>query len=139
MQPLPERGQPDAVLAELRTAGRFIIVGLFNTAIGYAFILIALALGAGDYLANSCAFIFGLPIAYYTQRRFTFAPRQKASFGEGMRYALSVLMAYLLNVGVLFAGRQLGHEEDPFVQLLAIGTYAATLFVFSRLIVFRAL
>lgn len=132
-----ERRPQHAIRSEVATAGRFLVVGLFNTAIGYAFILAALFLGAGDYLANACAFIFGLPIAYFTQRRFTFTPEDRASASEGMRYALSVLVAYTANLGVLTAGRHMGYAENPWVQLLAVVTYAGVLFVLSRLVVFR--
>ena len=118
------------------TFARFIAVGLFNTAIGYGFILAFLLLGFGDYSANLLGFVFGLPVSFLMHRRLTFRVGISPHVGEASRYAAAVLVAYLGNLGVVTAGRQLGYVENPLVQALAIATYAGVFFVLCKLFVF---
>lgn len=122
---------------ELAAIGRFILVGLVNTAIGYAIILVALAAGLGDYAANLTGFILGFPIAYTFQRRWTFRSSAKPTFAEAALYALCFLIAYGANLGIITIGRQLGHEENAIVQLLAVTTYSGLFYLLTRVIVFR--
>ena len=116
---------------------RFILVGMFNTLLGYGFILAGLFLGAGDYLANVAGFALGMPIAYALHRRFTFKATVAPSRAEAMQFIAVFLVAYGTNLGVVAAGRAMGYVESPLVQLLAICTYAAVLYVLNRLIVFH--
>ncbi len=122
---------------ELSTLCRFILVGLLNTAIGYGFILAALWAGAGDYPANMIGFGLGLPISYALHRVWTFRPQHRAGLAEIWRYLGAFAVSYAFNLGVIAAGRQAGYVENPFVQGLAICTYAAVFYVISRLLVFR--
>jgi len=131
------RHPPQASLAEIGRIIRFVVVGLFNTVVGYAFILLALFAGVGDYLANALGFLVGLPVAYLLHRTFTFRASEPMHRSEAMRYTLAFLMAYAVNVLVVAAGRDLGFRENPFVQLLAIGVYAALFYVLNRFFVFR--
>lgn len=127
----------DELRNELAAIGRFILVGLLNTAIGYAIILTALVAGLGDYTANLVGFILGFPIAYTLQRRWTFRTNSRATFLEAGLYALCFLMAYGANLAIITAGRQLGYEENALVQLAAICIYSGVFYVLTRLIVFR--
>ncbi len=121
---------------EISRIARFILVGLFNTAIGYGIILIGLFLGLGDYLANAIGFLLGLPVAYLLHRWFTFRIERSVSAGEVKRYAIAVLIAFACNIGVVAIGRGLGYIEHPLVQLSAICTYAGVFYILSRLVVF---
>lgn len=123
--------------SEFRTIGRFILVGMVNTAIGYAFILVALWAGAGDYGANLIGFSLGLPVSFVLHRLLTFRPRQAFSVAEAMRYLAGFAIAYAANLGVVAGGRMAGYVENPVVQGLAVCTYAAIFYVISRLFVFR--
>ncbi|MFV0644994.1 MAG: GtrA family protein [Sphingomonadaceae bacterium] len=116
---------------------RFLIVGAFNTLIGYVIILLAFAAGAGDYLANLVGFALGWPIAYFFHRRWTFRRTTRPSPIEALRYVLCMGMAYGVNLGVITLGRSAGYINNPIVQLAAIGAYAAIFYLLSRLIVFR--
>lgn len=123
---------------EVAMLARFLLAGAFNTAIGYGFILAGLFLGAGDYLANIIGFALGLPIAYALHRSFTFRVERRASPAEAVRYALTVLIAFAANLGVVAAGRSMGYVEHPLVQLAAVCVYAAVFYVISRMLVFPA-
>ena len=89
---------------ELATIVRFIFVGLFNTLIGYGFILAGLFLGAGDYLANVIGFALGMPIAYSLHRRFTFKHPKPPSRSEALQFVIVFLIAYGANIGVVTIG-----------------------------------
>lgn len=123
---------------ELFTILRFIAVGIFNTAIGYAIILLGLSFGLGDFAANALGFALGIPLAHRLHRHFTFRAARVAGASELVRFALVFAAAYGVNVAVLAAGRQLAWLDGVIVQLIAICTYAAVFYVLNRLIVFRA-
>ncbi len=122
--------------SELARIARFVLVGIFNTALGYGFILVGLFLGAGDYLANVIGFALGLPIAYFLHRGFTFRVSARASKAEASRYVIAFVIAYGVNLSVIATGRALGYVDNPLVQLAAVCAYAAVSYVLSRLIVF---
>nr|WP_247718111.1 GtrA family protein [Qipengyuania proteolytica] len=117
---------------------RFLAVGGFNTLLGYAIIVGALHLGAGDYPANVIGFSLGLPISWLLHRVLTFRVRHEISRRELVRYVLVVAFAYAVNLGVVAGGRGLGFTESPLVQLVAICVYAALFYVLSRRFVFPA-
>lgn len=126
------------MLNEIATIARFVLVGLFNTALGYGFILAGLFLGAGDYLANVIGFALGLPIAYMLHRGFTFRVPSSTNREEMSRYLVAFLVAFGANLGVVATGRALGYVNDPIVQLAAVLAYASISYILSRLIVFPA-
>lgn len=128
---------PTPMAREIARIARFIVVGLFNTLLGYGFILTFLFMGAGDYLANIMGFALGVPIAYALHRKFTFKAAASPTRNEALQFGAVFLVAYGANIGVLAAGRAMGYVESPIVQLFAICTYAAVLYVLNRLIVFR--
>lgn len=122
---------------EITTIARFVLVGLVNTVIGYGIILGCLFLSVGDYAANAIGFALGMPLAHALHRRFTFRAPTSVRRTEFAQFAVVVIVAYCANVAVVAVGRQLGYVNSPLIQLLAILTYAAVLYVLNRLIVFR--
>ena len=124
--------------AEVARLLRFLAVGLVNTGIGYAIILLALLCGLGDYAANITGFALGLPISYFLHRKHTFKARSRASVREGGAYVIAFLIAYGANLGVIAAGRAAGFGGGSAVlQAAAISCYALLLFVLTRILVFR--
>ncbi|WP_395394130.1 GtrA family protein [Novosphingobium sp. BL-8A] len=123
---------------ELATLARFIAVGALNTAIGYGLILCWLFAGLGDYAANVAGFAMGLPISWALHRTLTFRARYRPSGNEMVRYVVVFLIAYGANLGTIAAGRAAGLGGSALLQGLAVCTYAALLFVLTRLIVFPA-
>lgn len=115
---------------------RFLLVGAFNTVVGYAIILIALRAGAGDYAANALGYLVGLPVSYFMHRFWTFEDRSPPTLPQAVRFGIAALIAYGANVAVVFIARSLGYVENPLAQALAIGTYAGLFFLLSRRMVF---
>lgn len=92
---------------------RYLVVGMVNTAIGYAIILLWLKLGAGDYISNAAGYVLGLMLAYLLHRRWTFALTTGASFAEAGRFGATAATAYAVNVGVIYAARTQGYIDNP--------------------------
>lgn len=135
MRETHSRSSPPRDLAEV---ARFLAVGALNTFIGYGFILAALFLGAGDYLANVIGFALGMPVSWLMHRVLTFHVRRRVSAGEIGRYLIAVAISYSANLAVVTAGRMAGYVENPLVQLAAVCCYAGVFYLLSRRFVFRA-
>ncbi len=118
------------------TALRFLVAGGFNTALGYAIILLGLWLELGDFAANALGYAIGIPVAHQVHRRWTFAVRKRFTWNEALRFFAAFALAYGANLGVIWAGRAAGLVASPLVQLAAILTYAAVFFALSRFVVF---
>lgn len=130
-------GRPAGSKRDIAEVARFLAVGVFNTLVGYGFILGALFLGAGDYRANAIGFAMGLPVSWIMHRIVTFRVRKKVSAGEMGRYVAVVAISYAINLSIVAAGRAAGYVENPLVQLVAICAYAAASYVLSRRFVFH--
>lgn len=115
---------------------RFSLVGVANTALGYAIILTAMALGAGDYLANALGYGLGLSVAYLLHRRFTFGQSWGADRTEAIRFAVTAALSFGVNLAVLRAAREAGYIGHPLAQLAAMGAYSVSFFLLARSWVF---
>ena len=51
---------------------RFGVIGLLNTALGYAVILAGLALGLGNIVSNATGHAAGLVLGFFPSRQWTF-------------------------------------------------------------------
>lgn len=119
-----------------KTVIRFGLVGLTNTAIGYAIILVAILLGAGDYLANALGYGLSLSAAYLLHRRFTFQLSWQSDWSEQLRFAITAALSFGVNILVLWAARKMGYGENPFAQLCAMAAYSISFFILAKSWVF---
>lgn len=117
---------------------RFGVVGLVNTALGYAVILTGLALGWGDIASNAAGYAAGLLAGFALNRRWTFRNGAGSRMSEGRRYVLVFLIAYCANLAVLALARSLGFVESPLAQLAGLCTYSALFYLGSSRYVFVA-
>lgn len=115
---------------------RFALVGVINTAIGFALILLGLRLGLGDYAANALGYGLGLGVSYALNRSWTFKARNAPSWAEFGRFAASFAMAYGANLAILGIGRAAGMAGQPLLHLAGLGLYSVLFYVLSRTIVF---
>ena len=92
----------------LRTGSRYGAVGVANTLLGYAIIVAALWLGAGDYLANVLGYGLGLWFAYLMHRRWTFQVSNRRTISEVVRFYVSAGVSYSANIGFLALARSAG-------------------------------
>jgi putative flippase GtrA len=118
---------------------RYGLVGLLNTAVGYAVILgLDLGLKVNPFAANAAGYAVGLAIGFVLSRGFVFRSRESAR-SAGPRYLLAVAAAFALNQGVMGLARALlpdaawGHAAS---QLAGMASYTVALFLISYLWVF---
>ena len=120
--------------------GRYGLVGLFNTALGFGVIAaLEFGLGLSPYLANAGGYAAGFAAGYLLTRVFVFKARDKVG-ASTVRYLIAVAVCYGLNLAVLTLGRTILPRTNLFqlfAQLCAMGTYTVALFLASRYFVFR--
>ena len=115
---------------------RYCAVGLVNSAVGYAVILLGLRLGLGDYAANAIGYAVGLALSYILQRCWAFAVTTPPSWREGARFLAAASLAYAANLAVLHTARAMGHVGSPLAQAAAMIAYSLSFFALSRFVVF---
>jgi putative flippase GtrA len=119
--------------------GRFLLVGVANTAIGLSVIYGCMYfLGLGDVLANVAGYACGLAASFVLNSRWTFRydgrmPRAAA------RFAATFLLAYGANLAVVLAAiRDVG--IDAYVaQAVGVCVYTVVFFSLCRVFVFAAI
>lgn len=115
---------------------RFGAVGLLNTALGYTLILAGLALGLGDILSNAAGYAAGLTLGFFLNRQWTFGRAGGFRPGAVTRYAITFVVAYGANLGVVIAAMSAGFIENPFVHLAGNCLYSIIFYLGSARFVF---
>ena len=118
---------------------RYGLVGLANTALGLTVILaVKFLLHAPPIFANACGYGVGIVVSFLLNRGFVFRSQAKVG-AAGLRYGVSVALAYGINVLVLILAEK-GLPSTPLFQacdqLFAMGSYTISLYVLSRSFVF---
>lgn len=120
-------------------AVRYGLVGVLNTAVGYAVILaLDLGLRLNPFLANAGGYAVGLLVSFALSRGFVFRSRDSVR-KAGPRYLIAVAASFLLNQLVMGAARPLlpdtalGHAAS---QLAGMASYTVALFLISYFWVF---
>jgi putative flippase GtrA len=115
---------------------RFAAVGVVNTAIGLTCIFAAKALlGWGDLSANAAGYAVGLVASFALNRSWTFRDHGRISPAL-LRFLIAFLVAYLANLAMVFALRDLAGVDAYVAQAAGIVPYTALFFLFSRALVF---
>ena len=115
---------------------RYVCVGLFSNATGYAIYLLLTYTGLAPKIA--------MTLLYVTIAGFSFVGNKKITFmydgnfwGAGMRYVLAHLIGYSINLVILVVfSDHLGYNH-AIVQAMAIVVIAIYLFVTLKFFVFR--
>lgn len=118
------------------TMARYVLVGVINTAIGFALILLGLRLGLGDFVANALGYGIGIGVSYALNRWITFKVETAPSLREFGRFSAAFLVAYAANIAVLGGGRAAGLGGQPILHLAGLGLYTVLFFILSRKAVF---
>jgi putative flippase GtrA len=117
---------------------RFALVGLSNTALGYAVIMLMhYVFGLDPTASNLLGYAAGAILSYLLNRTFTFAsdrPHRRAA----PRFFAAVAVCYLLNVVVLNLALHALRAPVPAAQAIAVVTYSIAFYLANRLFVFRA-
>lgn len=117
---------------------RFLLVGVANTALGYAVIFACMYLaGLSPELSNAAGYTVGLLASYFLHRYFTFRSAQRRSI-EFVRFALVFLTAYTANLTVLVVLVRALAVHAGLSQILAGVIYIGTAYLLNKHYVFRS-
>lgn len=118
-----------------RQIGRFSIVGVINTALGYVVIFGGIALGFSSYTSNFAGYAIGLFCSFFLSRTFVFFASGN-SRKQSVRFFAAFCIAYVANLGVLYFCLQLNVNQIA-SQVVAGIFYLSIMFAFSRIWVFK--
>ena len=116
---------------------RFVVVGLVNTAFGYALFLgFYLLVGLSAPASNGLSYLIAILLAFFLYRRFVFQASHPQSGREAIVYLVSAAVAFSLNLIVLIVLTSLGMYA-PVAQIGAMITYTACFYLLNRFVVFK--
>jgi putative flippase GtrA len=118
----------------LRYAGS----GVLNTLVGFSVIFLLMGLGAAPLFANIGGFAVGFVLGFIVSRRFVF--RSNGHFvDESLRYLAAFCIGFMLNLLVLSVALAYLAIPAGLAQVMAAATYTASMYLLTRLYVFRKL
>jgi putative flippase GtrA len=114
---------------------KFALVGVISNLTGYLLYLLGTFLGAAPKLAMTVLYIVGATASFFANRKWTFSHRGPISSAM-MRYAVSHLLGYLLNLSILIVFVDRVGLPHQLVQAVAIVIVAVFLFFLMNRFVF---
>lgn len=116
---------------------RFVLVGIANTALGYAVIFACMYLAElSPELSNAAGYAIGLLASYFLNRRFTFRSAQRRGT-EFVRFVLVFVAAYTANLAVLIVLVRVLMFHAGISQVIAGVIYIGTAYLLNKNYVFR--
>lgn len=124
--------------SELSQIARFVVVGLVNTALGYAlfagfFFLTDLSAPA----SNALSYLIVIFIALYLYRQFVFKISRDHTVSDLFTYLTCAAAAFSLNLLVLVTLLDLGLHATS-AQIAAMAAYTVCFYLLNRCVVFRS-
>lgn len=115
----------------------YCLVGVINTFIGFGIVFALTFAGVLPELANFLGYCIGIVCSFFLNSKITFA-KNKVKKSQGLlKFALSMGVAYLLNLLVLFLNYRIFGLNVYLSQILAGGSYTLCGFLLSRFFVWR--
>jgi len=117
---------------------RFILVGIFNTILGYAIILFLFHIVNLSYsLAYLLSYIIGFVISYFLTRSFVFQSQQK-KYREFMKFVVAFGIAY--GCSYLILHLLIEHKILPINMSFLVGmiVYSLCFYLFNKYITFKS-
>ena len=120
-----------------KTAPRFLVIGLLNTAVGMSVIFACKAwAGFGDALANATGYAVGLCVSFVLNRSWTFDFKGKNSLAL-VRFLWVFAIAYALNLLTVLVLIDLFGVSSYWAHVIGIIPYTTFSFVANHYFVFR--
>lgn len=118
-------------------AMKYGLIGVANTLLTLSVIFALIYwLGASALVANAIGYALGFCGSYLLNRVWTF--RSQAPVGRSAgRYLVAALVAYGLNASVIHGGTTWFGASEYWIQPVGAVVYTGSLFLFSRMWVFR--
>lgn len=116
---------------------RYLLVGCSNTAVGFAVIWVALrCFGLGNVVANIAGYSVAFLWSFALNRKWTFY--HDGAVGSALlRYLLTTLLAYGMNLLVVIVAERCLSRGSLFVQIDGMLTYTVAAYIGARYYVFQ--
>jgi putative flippase GtrA len=118
----------------LRQLVRFVLIGVLNTAFGFAIYAIATFGGLSPALALACSLVCGVVFNFFTTGRLVFGRRAASTFPK---FVAAYIAVYVVNLVLLSWIISLGFDQLV-AQAIALPPTVAFTFVLMKFAVFRA-
>ena len=115
---------------------KYILIGVFNTALGYGLTFYLFWIGVLPELANLLGYIAGFISSYILNKKFNFKSKNKHRI-ELPKFIVSMMIAYLVNLIVLYISYR-AYEINVYISQVIAGVfYVAVGYLLSKKIVFK--
>lgn len=115
----------------------YCLVGVFNTFVGFGVIFALTFLGLMPEAANFLGYCIGIVCSFFLNNAITFS-QSKISKAKGLsKFALSMGVAYFVNLGVLFLSYRVFELNVYLAQAFAGVSYTLCGFVLSKVFVWK--
>lgn len=112
---------------------RYVLVGMFNTAVCSGLMMALVAMNMNVYLANAINYLFGLILSYYLQKTLVFAyPGHRFK-----TFALVFFSGVALSYCTLHAAYAVLHINKYLASLASIATFVGFTFIVNNFHTFR--
>ncbi|RDU56684.1 GtrA family protein [Helicobacter sp. MIT 99-5507] len=115
---------------------RYLIIGVFNTAIGYGIIFILMAFLVIPEIANIIGYIIGIIISYVLNKIYTFRTKTKSK-KEFFRFVICMICSYLINFIVLVILYRNFGVDKYIATIIASVFYTISGYIFSKYFAFK--
>lgn len=115
---------------------RFVAVGIASNVVVYLLYILSTSLGAGHKTAMTVLYMLGVLQTFVVNRAWSFGhdgPKRSAF----VRYLVSYLFAYLLNLGVMHVMVDIAGYSDRWVQGCMVIIVATLMFCLQKFWVFQ--
>jgi Predicted membrane protein len=113
----------------------FLMVGLFNTAVGVGVIAGGILLGLHPLIANALGFVVGLCVSFLLNSRFTFKSNSR-NLSLVVRYLVAFLAAYGCNLVAVLVLDRMFPQQVLVTHVLGIIPYTIVFFLLADIYVF---
>ncbi|WP_417665696.1 GtrA family protein [Pseudidiomarina sp.] len=114
---------------------RFILVGAFNTLIGYGvFYILFTYFQLTPYISNAFGYIAALIVAFGLSKQFVF----RSTYQKGMvtKFIVAFLISFALNQFVLLLMIEYSQLAPEIAQILAMASYTLIFYLLNKYFVF---
>lgn len=113
-----------------KTFSKYIIVGLANTGLTAAIILLLTYLGMGVYLSNAVGYIAGICLSFVLNTLFTFSA--KLSANRLIKFLLVCAISYIVNLVAIKTVLFINPGYIYIAQLIGMALYTITGFYMNK-------
>lgn len=106
------------------------LIGILNTTVGLACIFLLMWLGVSVYWANFFGYALGLFISFALNCKFTF--RQHHTKTKFIKFAIGVMIAYLINLIAVYTVLQISPDSKHIAQLTGVIFYTIFGFLLNK-------